>query len=170
MPSIGRGLMSIISKLGARSPASVAINAQASNIEAMVADLPALATRGVNTMEAATQAVQNHASKTIQAGGFATTMINDGTVLTPADQLKLSGFVATSPARVASINLVAAAMKARGQEGKAVAALGKATVVAISASVGGAIDVSETAADSGFEIASNANAAAWKISAAAFAG
>jgi hypothetical protein len=169
MPSIGSGLMSLIGKLGATSAASGAINAQASDIDAMVHALPALATRGVSTMEAATQAVQDHASKTIQAGGFGIEMINNGMVLSTNDRLTLKGFVASSNARVDSLKLMTNAMKARGNEAKAAADFGKATVVTIASSVQGAIDVSETAADKGFAIASQANAARWKIDAAVFA-
>jgi hypothetical protein len=162
--------MSLIGKLGATSAAATAIDAQSKDIESMVRDLPALATRGVNTMEAAVKAVQDHASGTIQAGGFGIGIIGNRTILHPKDRLKLANIVKTSPARIESINLVAAAMKARGAEAKAVAALGKATVLAISSSVEGATDVSELAAEQGFTIASEANAAKWKISAAAFAG
>jgi hypothetical protein len=169
MPSIGTGLVSLIGKLGATSSAAGAIDAQATDITAMVHDLPALATRGVSTMEAATKAVQSHASKTIQAGGFGTTMINDGTVLSPSDRLKLRGFVASSEARVESMNLMTEAMKARGKEAKAAASFSKATVATIASSVEGAIDVSETAAESGYEVAANANAARWKIDGTAFA-
>jgi hypothetical protein len=120
-------------------------------------------------MEATTQAVQDHASKTIQAGGFGIGMINNGTVLSTSDRLKLQGFVASSDARADSLNLMTDAMKARSKEAKAATAFGKATVVAISSSVQGAIDVSETAAENGYQIASQANAARWKIDAAAFA-
>lgn len=169
MPSIGSGLMSLVGKLGATSKAAGAISAQSSDIDAMVHDLPALATRGVNTLEAATRAVQDDASRTIQAAGFGIGMIRERTFLSSDDRLKLDGFVKSSPARVESLKLMAAAMKARANESKAAADFGKAAVTAISVSVGSAIDVSETAAENGYEIASGANAARWKIDAAAFA-